>query len=536
MDHDCAVASNTEMVHQADLPGRSVRIALPRWSVAAWASIFFAGLFIAATCWWLAHDDSIPVFDAGMHLGFAIDAYEGLSSGHLSRVLTESAPYPPLTYLVGALGISVGGIGVAPPVLAENVVFVLALALGCYKVGHLAFGPAAGLLAVVFALGSPLVIEEFHEFMVDAPEAAMVALALWAIMSSGHFLRIGVSALAGGAVGLGMLTKETFAFFVAGVILVTAVRGGLRAWRGIVAFAAVALVIAAPWYLAELSTLHKLAHEALGPSTLQSLGIAPPRFSRANLEWYFWSFLNWQLFLPLFAFAAVGWIWTVAGFARRRPVSAFAAELAVGAFVAWACLTETYVHDARYGIPMTVYMAVLGVGWISRLPRPAMALAASVLALVAFANSLGVGFGVGPDVLVGPNSTAFEQQPGRLTVVANYGYWIGPPARDGDMLGLLRTLRRRGVREVRWDSQQEFEADFSYQGITALARIAGLRVPGKPIDQATASRSYAVLRHGAPEADLANPCIVLAGGAGVWVSLGGSRGSEAWSYCPRPTG
>lgn len=492
--------------------------------------------FVAVTCWWLSQDSSVPVFDAGSHLGLAIDAYEGLRSGHLARVLTEAAPYPPVAYLVGALGFFVGGVGVAPAIVAQNVVFVSLLALGCYKVGRLAFGPLAGLLAVVFALGSPLIIEEFHEFMLDAPEAAMVAVAVWGILASERFTRIGVSALAGAAVGVGMLTKEPFGFFVAGAVLVTAVRGGRRAWRGFAAFAAVALAIAGPWYLYELSTIRGIAGAVLGPTAYQKLGIAPPRLSSANFEWYFWSVLNWQLFVPLFAFFAVGWLWAMVGFARRRPVSAFAAELAVGALVSWVALTETYVHDARYSIPMVLYMAVFAAGWISRLPLASRGVAAAALAAVALANSLGVGFGVGPPLASAPSNATYEQQPGRVTFYANYGLWIGPPTRDGDLLGLLRALRRGGVREVRWYSDQELESDYSLQGITVLARIAGLEVPRAPIDLAHASRYDAILRHGGPEPGLPGPCTVLQSGAGVWVQRGASQGAEAWSYCPRRRG
>jgi hypothetical protein len=527
------MAAGTETFDRTALRQHGTKVLLPRWSAAAWAAAAVSVAFVAVTCWWLDRDHSIPVFDAGMHLGFAIDVYERLSSGHLASALTASRPYPPLTYIVGALGIFIGGVGVAPPIIALNLVFVPLLALGCYKVGRIAFGPLAGLLAVVFALGCPLIIEEFHEFMLDAPEAAMVAVAVWAVLASERFLRVGVSALAGVTVGLGLLSKETFAYFLAGVVLVTAVRGGRRAWRGIAAFAAIVLVIALPWYLNQLSTVHQLASEALGPSTLANLGIAPPRFSRANLEWYFWSVVNWQLFLPLFAFAAAGWVWAVAGFARRRPVSDFASELTLGALISWAALTETYVHDARYSIPLTVYLAVFGAGWVASLPRAPQIATALALAAVALANTLGVGFGVGPYVASTSSNVSYEQQPGRVTFYANYGLWLGPPARDGDLLGLLRALRREGVHEVRWSSEDELESNFSLQGITVLARIAGLRVPSKPVDPATASRVVAVLRHGGLEAGFASPCTILHDGAGVWLRRGGSRGVNAWDYCPR---
>jgi 4-amino-4-deoxy-L-arabinose transferase-like glycosyltransferase len=516
--------------------GRVGGVRSPRWPLAAWASIALAALFVAVTCWWLSRDSSVPVDDAAVHLGSAIDAYEALGAGHLLKALTGAAPYPPLTFLVGALGVLVGGVGVAPPIVALNVVFVPLLALGCYQVGRLAFGPAAGLLAVIFALGSPMVVEEFHEFMLDAPEGAMVALAVWAILATERFSRLGVCALAGLAVGLGLLTKETFVFFVAGVALATAFRGGVRAWRGVAVFTAVALVVALPWYVHELSILHTLGGEAVGSSSHVSgeiPGIAPPRLSLTNLEWYFWSFLNWQLFVPLCAFAAVGVAWTIAAFARRRQLRGVLPELAFGAFVSWAALTETYVHDPRYGIPIVVYVAVFAVGWITRLPRTAGALAAAALALVVLANVLGVGFGVGETVTSAPQNLTEVEQPGVLTVYANYGFWIGPPTRNGDTLGVLRALRREGVRDITVHAEKGTGIEFSPPGLELLARIAGLRVASAAVDPTKVGRSYAFLMHGPPEPGLPRPCIALRDGTGVWIRLGGSSGPRAWSHCPR---
>lgn len=510
----------------------------PRWSLSAWVSAALGVLFVAVTCWWLSQDGAIPIDDAGLHLNSAITTYEALSAGRLLKAFTGAAPYPPLTFLVGALGAFVGGVGVAPPIIALNVVFVALLALGCYHVGRLAFSPLAGLLAVVFALGSPLVIEEFHQFMLDAPEAAMVATAVWAILATERFSRPRASAVAGIAVGLGMLTKETFVFFVAGVALVTALRGGRRAWRQIALFAAVALVIALPWYVYELNLVNQLQGEAFGSSSyLSSLnvfpGIAPPRLSSANLEWYFWSFLNAQPYLPLFAFSVAGAIWTLAGFVRRRPVSGLALELAVGAFVSWVALTETYVHDDRYGVPILVYLAVPAAGWVSRLPRAPRAVMAPALVLVALANCAGVGFGVGHRVTVGPGHMGSQQWPETATLYENSGIWAGAPTRDGDLLGLLRALRRNGVREVRWSSEQEVgDPAFSYTGITVLARIAGLGIADKTVTAGNASRYDAFLLHGTPQPGDPTPCTTLQDGAGVWVRFGDARGIEGWSYCP----
>lgn len=533
------MATHAEPVRRSSVRWHLSGASWPRRpTVAACAAAGCGALFVAVTCWWLGHDHSIPVDDAALHLNAAIGTYHAVGSGQLLKAVTGAAPYPPLTFLVGALGILVGGVGVAPPIIALNVVFVLLLALGCYNVGRLTFGPLAGVLAVVFALGSPLVIEEFHEFMLDAPEAAMVAVSAWAILATERFSRLGICALAGVSVGLGMLTKETFAFFVAGLVLAGAIRGGRSAWRGIAIFAAVALVIALPWYLYELSTINALGGEALGSSSVFAgagvfPGVAPPRLSTANLEWYFWSFVNWQLFLPLLAFSALGVIWTLHGFVRRRQVSRLAADLAAGAFVSWGALTETYVHDIRYGLPMIVYLAVFGAGWISRLPRPLLLGTATALALVAVANSLGVGFGLGKSVMSSPADAVYEQQPGVLTIYASHGLWLGKPTQDGNVLGLLQALKRRGVRELAWSSENEGEVEFSGPGLAVLARIAGLGVPHAHLDPDSASRQTAFLVHGEPPPPgLADPCVVLRNGAGVWVRLGGARGSDPWAYCP----
>src|SRR5580704_1120624 len=165
------------------------RVRFPSWSVPAWGAIAATSLYLGTTFWWLTQDRSIPIFDAGLHLQLSLMVHRALAAGEIGKALTLTTPYPPFSYLVAALGIAVGGEGVAPPIIAENLVFVTFLALGCYHVGRLAFNPRAGFLAVVFALGSPLIVSIFHVIMVDGPETAMVAVSLWAILASEGFSR-----------------------------------------------------------------------------------------------------------------------------------------------------------------------------------------------------------------------------------------------------------------------------------------------------------------------------------------------------------
>jgi 4-amino-4-deoxy-L-arabinose transferase-like glycosyltransferase len=507
-------------------------------------SIGVVATFLGVTLWWLGQDSSIPIFDAGVRLGQAITVYEHLSAGNIGGALTTTSPYPPVTYLVGALGMGIGGVGVAPPILAENLIFVPLLALGCYNVGRLAFGARAGLLAVVFALGSPLVTAQFHVFMVDAPETAMVAVAVWLILATERFSRLGMSAVAGVAVGLGMLTKEPFAFFVAGVVLVTAIRGGWGAWRGFVLFSIVALAIAVPWYVQDLAEVEALAKGAAQAAAGPSLehGIAPPRFSPANLSWYFWNAINFQLYLPLLVFTLIGGVWTLLGFIRRHPVSPLAWELTIGAGVAWVGITETFIHDTRYGMPLLLYLAVFGSGWIVSLKRRSgRALATSALVLIAVFNTLGASFGIGGNyrITLAGAKPELLNTPGIVTIHSDTGFLVSSPQRDGDILGLMQALRRHGVREMSLinvgskELPPGYTPDFSEAGLVALARIAKVGVLSEGVVlPPTVGDSYATLGHGPIVSSEAPPCVRLSDGTGVWVRLGNPNASATKDYCP----
>ncbi|MFI5005203.1 MAG: ArnT family glycosyltransferase [Solirubrobacterales bacterium] len=519
------------------------RIARPSWPAPAWGAIGVTALFIGITCWWLSQDHHIPIWDAGLHLAFAFNVHQALGEGDLNGAFTSTAPYPPFAYLVGSVGVMLGGVAVAPPIIAENVFFVSLLALGCYQVGRLAFSPLVGLLAVVFALGSPLIIGQFHIFLTDAPETAMVAVSVWLVIATERFSRPGVSAIAGVAFGLGMLTKEPFAVFVIGVAAVTAIRGGLPAWRGLAIFTVIALVIALPWYLHERAQLEAIKTEATAPSGKIPVpgpespkGIAPPRLSQENLQWYLWNFVNWQLWLPLFLFAAVGWWWTIVGFVRRRPVSRLAVELTVGAFVGWLIVTETYAHDVRYSMPLLVYLAVFGSGWIVALKPRWRALAASALVLVAVANTLGVSFGYGRPVsftLPGWQPKDLEV-PGGVTIYNNGGFAIGPPNREGDLLAMLQALRRYGIHTITWPPRDALEPDFTNIGVTDLARIAGIGTLENDSAITSLTRQDAILVHGKILPHEAPPCVDLENGNGVWLRIGNPVAHGAQDFCPLP--
>jgi 4-amino-4-deoxy-L-arabinose transferase-like glycosyltransferase len=504
---------------------------VPRWSAHAWGAIGATTTFIAITCWWLTQDRSIPIYDAGEHLWRAFEYHDMLRAGDLLGPFNAPSIYPPLVLLVGALASFVGGVNVASPIVAENLVFVPLLALGCYQIGRLLFGPLAGLLAVVFLLGSPLLISLFHVFMLDAPLTALVAVSAWLILASEDFSRPGLAGLAGLAVGVGLNVKAQFPQLLVGLVAIVLLHGGWRNRRGFAIFSAVALAVGSPWYVAHLSDLGHLL-ELGGTSSEVSASVAPPTLSVDNLTWYLWSTLNSQLYLPLFVLASAGTLWTFLDVARNRgEQQAARLELLAGGFAAWLALTLTPHHDIRYGVPLLAFVAVIGTGWITCLPRTAGRAAGALLVLAVLANTLGIAFGAGGGVSVAlPGRLADLDQ---VVVYSTDGFLAGPPSRDGDVPGLLAALRREGVRTVTWSVGESQAPDFSLEGLVPLARIANLSyvfTQGSP--EFTRSANVATLVHESVTRRATPTCTRLSDGTGVWVVRYDEAASKLALYCP----
>lgn len=503
-----------------------------RISAPAWGAIAITVVFVALTCWWLTQDRSIPIFDAGAHLETVIYLHHLVASGDLLGPFNYTSQYPPLAYIVGVISMALGGVSVAAPIIGENLVFVPLLALGCYQTGRLLFSPRAGLLATAMVLGSPLLIAQFHVFMLDAPETAVVAVSIWLLLASDGFTRVGYSAAAGLAVGAGLMTKVQFPFFVVGIVLVALARGGWRNWRGLAAFAALAVLVGLPWYvdhLSELSTITKLAGTGSGAAT----GNLPPTFSSTNLGWYFWSTLNSQLLAPLFLLVLGGTVWTIAATVRARELRGPRLEFLIGGFVAWLSITLTPHHDIRYDMPLMPYLAVVGTGWVFELPRIARVAALALLVGGVVANTLGTTFGVGGQLeakLVSspPHS---EQFPDRVVVYSDQGFLVAGPKRDGDVPGLFSTLHDEGVQTVAFHESQIEGPDFSGEGLGPLAMIAGLQ-PSVQTSLDASSAAAVTIVHEARRAGLPAACTTLGDGSGVWLLRLDPLTHAVRYYCP----
>jgi Dolichyl-phosphate-mannose-protein mannosyltransferase len=519
---------------------RPRRLPLLPWSRFAWAAIGLTAGFIALTVWWLTQNRAMPSDDAVQELLLSIQDRDWLLHGHAMRVLEFASFYPPYGHLLAAVSAMIGGVGVTAPVIGENVVYVTLLALACYRVGRLVSGAREGALAVAFALGSPLIIEQSHVFMLDLPLAALVATCIWLVLESDRFARLRIAALSGFVAGIGMGTKEQFPIYIVGLLAVVLARGrGWRNIRGIALFASIAIAVASPWYVRQhdlWSTLLDAAGTGSGLKYPVPPLARPARLSAADLEWYGWATLNGLLFAPLSLFAMIGIADAVASWRARRSAQKGVPELLGGLLGSWLVLTVMTHKDMRYTEPMILYLAVFGTTWIGRLRPSRRRAAVAALAAAVIATTTGATFGVGgpiPTQLPGNRRHAprGEGVPplGGMIVYANHDWLVSRPRGDGGLSALLQALRRRGVHAIAWIPEQApvDDRNFNDMGLQVFVLANGLSIADDP---AHLRAGEARLLHGPVDSAGSTPCLRFDDGSGVWVVEGPDAHPRA--VCP----
>lgn len=487
--------------------------------------------FIALSAWWTSVDSSIPDGDNGRHLLDAAGYYfDGLKTGHPLYLLLAWTQYPPLAHVVGAIGAVIAGPGIQTFVMSSNLLFVPLLAAGAYGAGKEVAGPGAGALAAVFALGTPMILGLFHVFMLDPPEAAMVAASVWLLLASKRFSAAKYSILAAVAVAAGFYVKETFVIFVAGLILALVVRGGWQHWRHALMFAAIVLILIEPWYFMHFQDLRGLTQGALAAGSGSCGGYScPARWSIVNFTWYGWDLLNVVLYLPLTLFFLSGLAATLA-VPELRKKSSHVPELITGALVSYLGISYLNLDDPRYILPVLVYLAVLSTAWIANVPRLVRIPATAALIAVVLINAGMVTFGIGHSVTLRLYTSKEISFAGYVAVAAPNGYTIGKPrngARD-EFIHLLKKARAAGNQGVVFQPETLNVGGFNLNSLVLFARLAGLEVPGFAVSTTRPTDVYVVRNL---VADYPHPCLDLHDGYGIYMFQGPPTPGKPF-YCP----
>ena len=220
---------------------------------------------------WLSQDHGLPDGDEQGHLGaawlFVQDLRAGEPLSFLRRALAgDMGEYPSLFPALTGLFWAVLGVA-QPSSLALRGLNLLWLGAAALATGRLARRAAAWdrrewveLAAFTLLLLSPLANGLARHFMPEGALVAVVPLSALALTRLRELPCTPRALVAGIALGLGLLVKQTFLFYVFGMALLCLTplgRLGLMA-QG------VAVLIAAPWYLTHLTDQWRYGASSVG--------------------------------------------------------------------------------------------------------------------------------------------------------------------------------------------------------------------------------------------------------------------------------
>jgi 4-amino-4-deoxy-L-arabinose transferase-like glycosyltransferase len=243
-----------------------------RWS--PWLLVGTLLLFHAVNNWiWLVKNVTWTGWDKARHLAQSLAYFHQFgqfSLQSLFAVMVGDPIRPPLFAASASLPYALFG-RTADVATMVNVIY-MAIALGAtYGIGRRWGGTRLGLAATVLLAFLPMFYAMSRYFYLEFALTAMVALTVYLLLATEGFQKRKVSLAFGLSLGLGLLTKRTFAVFAVGPLVVAVLNAGLlpiawerlkrrpRLYLGKLALALVGgLALALLWYLPNRETVQTL--------------------------------------------------------------------------------------------------------------------------------------------------------------------------------------------------------------------------------------------------------------------------------------
>jgi hypothetical protein len=377
----------------------------------------------------------------------ALDAVQGRAPGGWGRLLDLHASHPPLYSWLGALAMGLTGerydaarrINVPLALLLVGLVFLLARPLT---------GDRGALVAAAMTGLAPLTMSFAHVYYIESLLAPLVVATFLLVMRQETWSSRTSLAVLGLIMGLGCLAKWTYPMFVAAPIAFEVLRR--RAWKGALLAAAVAGVVAGPWYLRHLDGIH----EFFGRGVTGGEGYISAHSGLAGLVFYPRELILVALGIP-FALAALAGI--VLALRRRSP---WLWPLLLGVVVPIIVFTLVLTKKPRHLLPVIPLLGIFAAVAINAIPRPRLrAVVGTLLLLHVTLASLQTSFRIlGPDpvIAIGRRQLPILSQPSPIPGPPDAARWpyadivttldvAGARGRDGQVLILFNTTPFREV-------------------------------------------------------------------------------------------
>lgn len=356
------------------------------------SKLLLACIFIAlstSTIAWTLRDRTPPAWDPSDHLRYAYDYYRLLAhadfAGFAREFFVSRHYYAPCVHLITALVFMITGASRVTGI----VVNLLSLAAVLWAVASISRklyskvaedGGGVSLKPSDSACVLPALIAGcyhfsawlLHDAFVDFPLTAAVTVAFALLIRADDF-RVRRDALAFAvAAGIGMLVKQTFAFFFILPALYVAIRvlrtRDRRAILNLVLAVVVLILIAAIWYAPHMNDVIAIYRENQRAAINEN---EAPLFSFDSNFFYIHALISMQIQLPLAIVFVSGLAWSLV---RRFKQSVILYLWLVSGLASFALVAN---KDVRYTVPVLPAAAILSVCWLgagANLRKPVRAL------------------------------------------------------------------------------------------------------------------------------------------------------------------
>lgn len=324
-------------------------------------SLLGLALFLAVEALLLRHyvrvDTRPPSWDQSVHLEIALDYREAIAAGRWSDLWylppkPGMPPFPPAYHLLLR-----GAYDSADPARAAlwyNWLYLAVLAVSLFAIARGFLPDARALAAALLFCAAPGVQELYATQLADLAVVAWTAAAYWALLECRDFKSWRPSLAFGALFGVGMLHKWSFfSYFLPAYLIAWRALGDRAARPQVLAAAALAATLFAPWYW---------SHIALLPSRLVQ--------ASADFAVPFWRGGAWLVY-PRYTVGSLGLVLAALGvlglisprYARRRERAWVLAYWLVSSYVFWTLVPN---RQGRFLLPA---LAPLGLALGARWPR-----------------------------------------------------------------------------------------------------------------------------------------------------------------------
>lgn len=160
-------------------------------------------------------------------------------------------------------------------------------------------------------------------------------------------------------------------------------------WLNLLRVITIALILAGPWYLRNISTFHS---DAAFYAAQSGRPEDPNPLSLPSIMFPFWSMINYQLFIPFGLVALTGTVWALSIRKTEKKVAVLLAMFVSG----YVILTFIPNKNPRFILPFIPPALLLGSAWIFRRPlnlRISLIVGLVMTGLIQY-GAVGFGYGI----------------------------------------------------------------------------------------------------------------------------------------------